>query len=281
MIEVNHPGIYSSVQDLGRSGFRRYGVPLSGVMDRQSALAANEVLGNDPSAAVIEFANPGPALFFSKPAIIAIAGATFKVKINGEYFSTSKPILVESNSLVEMGRTEEGVWGYLAVKGGVFSDTVLGSKSFYPGITKHTRLTKGHILEIAALSESTSQEVNWGKKLPEYEVNKVAEVWPGPEFTVLSEYQKLALFDNQLLVSPQSNRMASLLLSEIPLSAPEIITAPVQPGTVQLTPSGKIMVLMRDAQTTGGYARILQLSEGGITSLTRTKAGNKIQFHLL
>ncbi len=280
MIEVQNPGIYTSVQDLGRPGYRRYGVPLSGVMDIQSALNANLLLGNEPSAAVIEFANPGPTLFFNKPAIIAIAGAPFKVQINGTDFSTNRPILVESNSVVETGRTEEGVWGYLAVKGGIFSETVLGSKSFYIGITKFIRLARGRILEIATLSESNSQEVNWGKKLPEYEVSKMIEAWPGPEFSELTEFQKIALFDDHLQVSPQSNRMASLLNSKVPMSAPEIITAPVQPGTVQLTPSGKIIALLRDAQTTGGYSRILQITENGIINLIRNKPGENIQFEL-
>lgn len=280
MIEVHHPGIYSSVQDLGRYGSRRYGVPLSGVMDRTSALNANALLGNEEAAAVLEFANPGPKLFFNKPAIIAIAGAAFQVRINGEPISTDQPVLVETNSIVELGRASEGVWGYLAVMGGIFSESVLGSKSFYYGITKFSRITKGHILEIATLSESSSQEVNWGKKLPEFNINPVIEVWPGPEYEHLSEYQKLALFDNELTVSPQSNRMATLLSSELSITTSEITTSPVQPGTVQLTPSGKIMALMRDAQTTGGYSRILQLSDDGFTNLTRIQPGESIRFRL-
>ncbi|MBT8262323.1 MAG: biotin-dependent carboxyltransferase family protein [Bacteroidia bacterium] len=280
MIEVHNPGIYCSVQDLGRFGSRRYGVPLSGVMDRPSAVNANALLGNEESAAVLEFANPGPKLFFNKPAIIAIAGATFQVHINGESIATSQPVLVETNSIVDLGRAQEGVWGYLAVKGGILSESVLGSMSFYSGITRFSRITKGHILEIAALSESSSQEVNWGKKLPDYNVNHKIEAWPGPEYELLSEYNKLALFDNDLKVTPQSNRMASLLVSELAILAPEIITSPVQPGTIQITPSGKIIALMRDAQTTGGYARILQLSDEGITNLTRIQPGESVQFKL-
>jgi len=281
MIEVQHPGIYSTVQDLGRYGYRRFGVPLSGVMDKEMAVAANEILGNPVSAAVLEFASPGPRLFFSKPAIIAVSGAPVGVRINGEKVNTGRPILIETNSLLTFERASSAVWSYLSVKGGLLSREVLGSRSFFPGITKSGRIAAGDILEIATLSELSAQEVAWGNKLPEIgEIEQVA-AYQGPEFPLLTELQKLAILESEFEVSPQSNRMATLVHSKKIVKVPEIITGPVQPGTVQLTPSGTMVVLMRDAQTTGGYARVLQLTDKGFIQLSRIQAGKHFRFRLV
>ncbi|MCW5520579.1 biotin-dependent carboxyltransferase family protein [Aureitalea sp. L0-47] len=281
MIEVQHPGIYSSVQDLGRFGNRRFGVPLSGVMDKEMAIAANLILGNPGSTAVLEFASPGPRLFFSKPAIIAVAGAATTVRVNGEEVNTESPILVETNSLISFGRATAGVWSYLSVKGGILSPEVLGSRSFFPGVTKSGRIEAGDILEVATLSELSTQEVAWGDKLPQIEIYAEVQVYPGPEFSMLSEIQKLAILESEYEVSPQSNRMATLVHTSRIVKVPEITTGPVQPGTVQVTPSGKMVVLMRDAQTTGGYSRVLQLSDIGFSQITRISPGKKFRFGLL
>ena len=281
MIEVQHSGIYSTIQDLGRFGHRRYGVPVSGVMDEEMAKSANEILGNSTSAAVLEFASPGPRLYFSKPAIIAIAGASTGVIINDEEVSSGQPILVETNSVITFERATSGVWCYLAVKGGVLSPEILGSRSFYTGITPSARIQSGDILEVAALSELSAQEVAWGDKLAEIEESYEVEVYPGPEFHKLTELQKLAIIESEYEISPQSNRMATLVHSNRIVKASEIITAPVQPGTVQVTPSGKMVVLMKDAQTTGGYARVLQLTKKGFTQLTRIQYGKRFTYKLL
>jgi allophanate hydrolase subunit 2 len=105
-------------------------------------------------------------------------------------------------------------------------------------------------------------------------------VFKGPEFEMLPLEMQKELFKSPFKINPQSNRMACLLDSQTIFSAQEIITSAVQPGTVQLTPSGKIIVLMRDAQTTGGYARIFQLTEMAINILAQKPAGSKVMFKL-
>jgi allophanate hydrolase subunit 2 len=107
------------------------------------------------------------------------------------------------------------------------------------------------------------------------------EVTPGPEFHLLSKLFQQRICETKGIIQTESNRMAYLLKGFEGFSAHEIITAPVQPGTVQLTPSGKCVILMRDAQTTGGYARILQLTEGAINVLAQKRAGEQVQFKLI
>ncbi|KAA3623661.1 MAG: allophanate hydrolase subunit 2 family protein [Flavobacterium sp.] len=281
MIEVQHPGMYSSIQDLGRYGYRKYGVPLSGFMDTASAVKGNKLVGNDPNCAVLEFANAGPKLFFTKPVIIAVTGATFNIMLDGKEMNANRAVLVNSNSLLELGKAEKGVWGYLAVKGGIISNIVLGSRSYFKGLTGEEKLRKGDIIEISTLSESSSQEVSWGEQLPELDLNRTIPVSRGPEFHTLPTAIRLKITDAKYVVSPQSNRMAYLLDHNEPISAEEIITAPVQPGTVQLTPSGKMLVLMKDAQTTGGYSRILHLNEKAIQQLAQFGPGEEIRFKLV
>ncbi len=276
MIEVLKPGIYCSVQDAGRLGFRNQGVPLSGAMDGRSATYANLLAGNPLDSALIEFASPGPVFRFHKNCHIAVCGADFEVQVNGINHSMNTQISISKTDEVFIGRAATGVWGYLAVSGGIASETVLGSRSFYSGITSEPRLIGGSKVSIGKAAENREPDL-----LPEPHdrlLKSPIKAYPGPEFSKLTSEVQHALFTTQFTISAQSNRMAYILEYSNRLKAEEILTAPVRPGTVQLTPSGKMVVLMRDAQTTGGYARVLQLSERSIDSLAQKAASTEIIF---
>lgn len=278
MIKVLHPGLYCSLQDGGRYGFRKYGVPLSGYMDRFSAELANSLVGNKKGTVLFEFTNPGPIFHFSKATKIALTGASFEYLLNGEAIEMNSPIEVAAESTLQCGRASDGVWGYVSVQGGLISERVMGSQSYYSGITQVSRISKGDSFNLMSSDEvmdSGSEKIADLKKMKS---TKKIQVFKGPEFELLSEIARNTLFESMFSVSPQSNRMAYLLEHSLELTAPEILTAPVQPGTVQLTPSGKVVVLMRDAQTTGGYARILQLSELAINLLSQKRAGSSVRF---
>jgi allophanate hydrolase subunit 2 len=106
------------------------------------------------------------------------------------------------------------------------------------------------------------------------------DAWPGPEWESLPESMRAALLATTFTIHPDSNRMAVLLDHDSGLTAPEILTGPVEPGTIQLTPSGRTIVLMRDAQTTGGYARILQLGERAISALAQRRPRSAVRIRL-
>lgn len=281
MIEVKNPGLYCSLQDFGRFGYRRFGVPLSGVMDRLAAGLANKLVGNEIEATVLEFTNPGPTLLFMKSALISITGAGFVATLNGDVISKNTILEVAPNSVLKMGKTNKGVWGYLAINGGFITEKILGSCSFYSGITPYFRLNKGAYLKAAPFISLTSEKSHEIIPLTEHTSEMNIEVYKGPEYYILDETMKDSLLKCEFTISHNSNRMAYLLEHSVQLSAKEIITAPVQPGTLQLTPSGKMVVLMRDSQTTGGYARIFQLTEAAINTLSQKRAGEKVQFRLL
>lgn len=278
MIEVLRSGLATSFQDRGRFGYRNQGVPLSGAMDFYSALLANQLLGNSNNLALIEFVLQGPKLFFHQAQKIAITGGDWKVTLNSEKLSLNTVINVPTNSELDIKGSKHGMYGYLAVEGGWKLENVLDSFSQYGSITAKSNLQKGDKIKFNnSLKSTENKHASVGFQQNLFGVTEI-EVEKGPEFEKLSTEQQEEIFTAELTPSKDSNRMAYPLKHELKLKAKEIITSPVQPGTVQLTPSGKLIVLMRDAQTTGGYARILQLSSMGINQLAQKRPGERFKF---
>lgn len=282
MINIVASGLLSTIQDLGRFGYRNSGVPVSGAMDMESAILANDLLGNETNAPVIEFTATGPVLEFSREAVIVVTGALFGPLINDIIVPMNKPIRIEKGSRLSFSHPEKGVRGYLAIAGGFNSEIILGSASFYQGITSHVKLEKGSSLtyDHTAQRSSLRHSVKGNVREIDFEEESL-KVYKGPEFGLLGMSIRKIVGSINFQINPQSNRMAYVLDHPGQFSAPEIITAPVQPGTVQLTPSGALHILMRDAQTTGGYARIFQLPEKAINKLAQKRAGSRVVFKIV
>lgn len=273
---VIHPGFYSSIQDFGRKTYRDLGVPHGGAMDQEAMRLANEALENTPDAAVIEMIMQGVTLHFSDPTTVMVLGNVDKVALNTEPIDFTKPIDIEAGDQLKIGRVIKGHFAYLAILGGWQTEVVLGSRSMFKGITSSARLNKGEVLEYrkedSKIHDCPSVFID---------ISRTLNVFRGPEFNALSEAFKALLFHTEFKLSSSWNRMAYVLKTDQPVAIQQISTSPVLPGTVQLTPVGDLIVLMRDAQTTGGYPRILQLSEEAVNQLTRKQVGERIQFKLL
>ena len=278
MVEVISGGMYTSIQDLGRFGYRRYGVPLSGVMDGYSARLANRLLGNNRDSAVMEITHIGPVLKFNASTEIAITGAGFSPTLNNIEIPLNTRIYIPDNSILKFGLPTYGLRAYLSVAGGFIAEKILGSLSQYPQITSSDTLEKGDMLMFSEFKKGVTKVTASVKVDRNHFTTEVILVKRGPDFENLIKDNQNKILASVLKVNPESNRMAYLLSGWESVSAEEIITAPVQPGTVQLTPSGQCFVLMRDAQTTGGYSRILQLSESAINILAQKKAGSEVRF---
>ncbi|WOD43129.1 biotin-dependent carboxyltransferase family protein [Hwangdonia lutea] len=280
MVKVIKAGFYSSIQDFGRIGFQHYGVPYSGVMDRYSASMANAVLGNRKNAAVIEMTMTGATLQFNGNANICVSGADMSPKINANRIQLNKNIAVKTGDILSFGQLNYGFRSYLAISGGFKTEKIMQSRSMYQGITN---LFKLHVNDELAVSDF----IKMNKKNARIKVNNnhfnsdQIEVFKGPEFDLLSKEQKDELSSKTFTISKDNNRMAYQLQDPLNNSLQPIITSLVLPGTVQLTPSGKLIVLMRDCQTTGGYPRILQLKESAISVLAQKFTGQNITFKLL
>ena len=269
MIEVLNPGLYTTLQDGGRYGFRSIGVPLSGFMDRASAQFANCLVGNDPNECLIEFVGIPPKLRFKKATQIAVTGSDQLITVNGVLRDRGEVINIAKGDVLSFSSIKAGWRGYIAFKNGIDSEVSLNSQSQYKGVTERLKVEKGDMLTLKS-KKVNLQHLESHKFKLNFFSSKDVDVYKGPEFELLSQEVKKQLLNLSFTISPSSNRMASLFDEKINGDILEIITAPVQPGTVQLTPAGKLIILMRDAHTSGGYSRVFQCSERAISLLSQS-----------
>lgn len=275
MIKVIKPGLWSTIQDMGRTNWRHIGVPLSGSMDQQSAVQANSILGNELKSPVLEITLIGPELEFEEESVVAICGADFKTTLNGIQVKNNARINIQTGDILSFGSAVDGARAYIAIKGGFQSVIILDSSSWYNGITPQIKLKGGEQLKVV---ESLSNAVYNEHLLPIDLDKKILSVHPGPEFEMMSDKQKQLLA--QKFTIGVNDRMGYRLKEEIPNAFASMLSSPVLPGTVQLTPSGKMIILMRDCQTTGGYPRILQLTDESINLLAQKVTGDQIRFEM-
>lgn len=279
MIKVLHPGMYSSVQDQGRLGFAKMGVPVSGAMDSYSSKMANILLKNHQKAATIEITFGAAKLEFTEDTYICVTGADFSPKLNEDIIEMSTVYEVVQGSVLTFGKRKYGVRTYVAVQGGIQTEELLKSKSFYSGITSQFQLKKGDELPIAFKKPYNNRGFSKIKKLEELFSWNELVCYPGPEFHQLKEDQ-IAQLKQPFSISEDNNRVGYRLNEVLKNDLKPILTSAVLPGTVQLTPAGKLIILMRDAQVTGGYPRVLQLSSFAIDILSQKMTGEKIQFKM-
>lgn len=280
MVEILKVGFYDSIQDLGRVGYQQYGVPYSGVMDYYAASLANSLLGNDVNDAVMEITMTGPKLKFHCNTTICISGANMSPRLNEFVIENNKVIQIRKDDVLSFGNSNSGFRSYLAVFGGFQTEKVFDSKSMYQGITKSIKIDKNDLLPISENALFSIKHASI-KLNTSYINSKVINVFKGPEFDQLSEIHQKQLFSQQFTISKNNNRMAYQLEEVFSNDLEPIITSLVLPGAVQLTPSGKLIILMRDCQTTGGYPRVFQLEEKSLDIIAQKFSGQRIKFQLI
>jgi allophanate hydrolase subunit 2 len=280
-LKVVKTGPGTSVQDLGRNVFSEFGVPYSGALDKRAFNWANHLLRNQESAAMLEIMQPGFKAVFETPTLICLAGAKASCTLNQIPIHTHGLIRIQANNVLEIGKFERGSIVYLGIKNGFQTEKKLDSQSWYPGITPEFMIQKGDTLPYTPVDPSffeSNSNARWNSDLYNSEL---IEVYSGPDWRLLDLEGQVAIFENRFTLSSLKNRMAVQLEELIPNSIPELPTAPVFPGTVQLTSGGKLLILLRDAQVTGGYPRILQLSESAISLISQKNPLQKIRFTFL
>ncbi len=278
MLKVLKPGFFSTIQDNGRYGLLDKGVPVSGYMDAFSASKLNKLLENEKDSAMIEVTMTGPQLKFTKPTTICVGGALFSGAINETPILNYKLYTVNSGDIVSFGKLDKGFRAYIAIKGGFQTKKILNSRSFFQPITQFSSIKKDDEIGYETVSD-------FKPKISELKIDshlniKNIQVFRGPEFDLLNDKQLEEIFAKEFSVSKENNRMAYQLKETITGLKFSMLTSATQPGTIQLTPAGKLIVLMKDGQTTGGYPRILQLSEKAISILAQKKYGDEISFKL-
>jgi biotin-dependent carboxylase-like uncharacterized protein len=278
MLKVVRAGFFTSIQDRGRFGYRHIGVPVSGVMDSYSASIANNLLENPEDAAVMEITMTGPSLEFEEATYIAISGADLSAKLNDKAVKINQVHQVKEGDTLSFGKLVHGLRAYLAVKNGFGTPVVLNSRSYFKPVTPREVIFDTMELQV---EEYRSFEARISSVSPEpFHREHELEVFRGPEYDILNDRQLEGLFGKEFTVAKENNRMAYQLEQTINGHSHTIITSATIPGTVQFTPSGKLIILMKDGQTTGGYPRVLQLSNSAICVLAQKKFGDTVKFHL-
>ena len=309
MIAVLRSGMLASVQDLGRHGHRGRGICPGGALDALALTLANRLVGNADGAAGLELTMGGCEIRFEAETRIAIGGDDFGARLDGmplwPYWST--PVAAGQRLVLggaNAGDGKKGVRSWLAVAGGVDVPPVLGSRStdLKAGFGGHQgrALKKGDRLPLGQSSLDTAQRARraFGLRGPDWAVDGQAEadhtivlrVMPGPECALFTDASAAALWGQPWRVTPQSNRMGSRLEGPVleRRRVGDMLSSGVIPGTIQVPPSGQPIILMGDAQTTGGYPRIgvviradlwklAQAPLGGMLRLAKTDAAEAVE----
>lgn len=278
-------GLHTSVQDHGRHKYRSAGIPIGGAMDETAAQQANYLVGNDANSPVLEITLLGPVIQFTGGGQIAICGAHLSPSINGQSVKMYKTLNLKDGDILKFGTKIHGCRAYIAIGGQWLIDEWLDSYSAAafdaPQYTPQSCIQKGSRLSIQSHTQSFNRSIPH-TTITTNKQSIALEVTLGPEFDRLNKMEVAYLFGQSYRVAAESNRMGYRLVDKIPeLQADtNIISSAVLPGSVQLTASGQLIILAMDAQTTGGYARILQLKEAALGKLAQACAGDRIRFVL-
>ena len=278
MIVILHPGIYCSVQDQGRFGHTKIGVPQAGCADTYAAKMANVLLKNHEKDALIEITFGQGEFKFTSDTYICLTGGDFSPKLNGKLIKMQSVYFIKKDSVLSFGKRVYGARVYLSVQGGIQTKTVYGSRSFFDGITQQ-KLGKGAMLPILPIQKYADNNFSRVRVSEKHFTTIYLPCLKGPEFFKLNQEQQRKLF-TPFSISDDNNRVGYRLKESLENNLSSILTSAVLPGTVQLTPSGKCIILLQDCQVTGGYPRILQLSEIAIARVSQKITGDKIQFIL-
>lgn len=297
-ITVLAPGWQTSVQDGGRRGLAALGVGASGAMDDVSRRLANILVGNMDNAAVLEITLRGPRLRFDADCVVAMTGAAL------DGLPMWRPVAVRAGTEIAFGTMQRGAYAYLAVAGGIGSETVLGSRSTDIVAGFNAALVAGDVLPIMESSHIQHRDL-WRRfhartATGNFEnPNVVATLWSlnprswfdldphnpigvieGAHFAQLSDDAQRALFDSTFRVGGDSSRMGLRLHNaHLGLREPlELVSAGVVPGTVQLPPSGDPIVLMAESPTCGGYPRIGHVIGVDLPRLAQRRPGDSVRF---
>lgn len=259
-------GLLITVQDLGRPAAQRYGVPLSGAMDRFALEIANRLVGNAPDAAGLEITAGGAAFRLLAPTLLAITGADLCATLDDQPLAPWTAIVARAGSQLRLPARHgpAGARSYLALAGGIVVPILLGSASTclsggFGGYAGRP-LRAGDVLACAAVQPDQLRLAgrSWPVEArPHYCEQPVLRLLPGPHLDCFAA-DVLALLAEPLRISAHSNRMGYRLMGQ-PIRYARPCNLPsfgIVPGAVQVPPDGAPILLMADAQPTGGYPLI-------------------------
>lgn len=279
--EVISPGVLTTVQDLGREGWRHLGVARAGALDPDAAAMANTLVGNEADAAVLELTLRGPTLRLAEPAKIAIVGAGLAATSNGKALPGQRPLVVPAGEL-KLGGIDNGIRAWLAVAGGFELAKVMGSRSTdlrggFGGM--HGRaLRAGDLLPLGKTMSTHlpgQPDTTWWIGADDHDPATRRPL----RYVPSAHAAAAALAQQAWLVTAQSNRQGIRLQGDaLPQFPHHNVSGPVAAGCIQLPPDGQPILLLADAQTVGGYARLGHVVAADLPRLAQAGPGTTLAF---
>ena len=284
-ITVLQPGLLTTVQDLGRTGYQRFGVPVSGAVDPRSAGTANILAGNPEGEAVLECTLLGPRLRFEAAAVIAIAGGDLGPAVDGAPIPNYRVVKVAAGQTLSFSGPKSGCRAYVAVCGGLEVPEVMGSWSTYMkakmGGFQGRKLEKGDVIPLREPDREPKNLTERGIS-PEFYPRPVytLRVVMGPQDDAFPPESIRTLLTGTYAVTNEFDRMGCRL--EGPAithrDSADIISDGIAFGAIQVPSSGQPIVMLSDRQTTGGYTKIANVISGDFRVLGQLKGGDRVRF---
>lgn len=280
MLRVIHAGMMTAVQDSGRTGLSGLGISQGGVLDLPAMNIANLLVGNEANAAVLEITLGQFSAQFTTDGWLALAGADCHAHLDDKPVWTGWRFKVRSGQILKLATPKHGMRSYLAVSGGIDVPLVLSSRStdLKAGYGGHQGrlICDGDILPIGKPMALPDRQMGVKQLLFGNRVRAL----PGPEYHEFSIDSQEAFWRAGWQLSPQSNRMGYRLQGRTLTRATdrELFSHGLLPGVVQVPHNGQPIVLMADAQTTGGYPRIACVIAADLFHLAQIRLGDPIHF---
>ena len=288
MITFRKKGLLTTVQDLGRIGYQRYGMPVCGAMDRCAMELGNILVGNPRGEAVIEATILGPAIVFGEAEIFAVTGGDFGPTLNGRSIENNRAYLAEAGDVLSLPMAKAGARAYISFAGGLDLEEVMGSRSTFlkggVGGLNGRAIRDGDEIGLRAPRDgSPCLETRFvpPSLLPPYSDSVTVRFTYGPQDDLFSAAGKRTFTGSEYSISERSDRMGFRMdgpaVERASGSDGNIISDGICFGAIQIT-NGQPIVMMADRQTTGGYPKLGCVITADLPLLAQLKAGDRVRF---
>ena len=284
-ITVLRPGLFTTIQDIGRWGHQASGVPVSGPMDRLSHRVANALVGNEPTAALLEATLAGPEIRIENGAVIAVTGADLGARLDAEDIPLHRPIKCRPGAVLRFGERRSGARAYIAFSGGITVAPMLGSRATHTysslgGLDGRTIVAGDRLPLGDERTRSPWRVISTPVKSAAGGVR--VRVIPGPQLDYFPPEAIEVLQRTRFTVTSQSDRMGYRLTgATIPrVEDREMISDATFAGALQVPPSGDPILLMSDRQTSGGYPQMATVITADLPMAGQLAPGDWIEFEI-
>ena len=286
-LKVIQPGAFTTVQDLGRYGYQKYGVSISGAMDRFALRVANLLVGNWEGEAAIEATVVGPKLKAFRDLQLAFTGADLSPEVNGKATPMWCTLSIHEGDVISYGVPQSGCRAYMALSGGIDSPLVMGSRSIHTRSNlggKGRALIKGDVLKVKGPERQPSDRKT-ANQLPRDQIPTYGRDWQirvvlGPQNDYFTRHGIDTFLTSEYIITPQADRMG-YRLKGLPIEhkrGADILTDATPPGSIQVPGDGMPIILLADGQTTGGYSKIAVVTSTDQDLLAQARPGDRVRF---